>query len=93
MLTGSQGSDRVSYRLIDYLPTSQVGRIVFTSRDRKTAYNLVQRSEHIVKVPELSQDVATQLLKKYVPELDLVTHKDDVKSLLKLLTNLPLGIV
>jgi tetratricopeptide (TPR) repeat protein len=93
MWTGSQGSDWVSDRLIDYLPTSQVGRIVFTSRDRKTAYNLVQRSELIVEVPELSEDVATQLLQKHIPGLDLVTHEDDVKSLLKLLTYLPLAIV
>jgi hypothetical protein len=93
MWTGNQVSDRVSHRLIDYLPTSQVGRIVFTSRDRKTAYSLVQRSELIVKVPELSKDVATQLLQKYVPGLDLATHADDVESLLKLLTYLPLAIV
>lgn len=93
MWTGSQGSDQVSSPLKDYLPTSQKGRIIFTSRDRKTAYNLVQRSEYIVKVPELSKDVATKLLQKYVPKLDLVIHKDDVESLLEQLTYLPLAII
>jgi tetratricopeptide (TPR) repeat protein len=77
---------------MDYLPTSQDGRIVFTSRDRKTAYDLVQRG-HIVEVPELSEDVAIDLLQKYVPRHDLGKHKDDAKSLLKQLTYLPLAIV
>ncbi len=49
MWTGSQGSDQLSCQIMDYLPTSQDGRIVFTSRDRKTAYDLVQRG-HIVEV-------------------------------------------
>ncbi|PVH67903.1 hypothetical protein DL98DRAFT_442468 [Cadophora sp. DSE1049] len=93
MWTGSKGSDRVSSSLKDYLPTSQKGRIVFTSRDRKTAYNLVQRSQHIVEVPELSEEVAIELLQKYVPKLELGTHKDDAKSLLEKLTYLPLAIV
>ncbi len=92
MWTESQGSDRVSYRLIDYLPTSQEGRIVFTSRDRKTAYDLVQRG-HIVEVSKLCEDVAIELLQKYVPALNLAKDENDAKSLLEQLTYLPLAIV
>jgi tetratricopeptide (TPR) repeat protein len=92
MWTGSQGSDQVSCQLMDCLPISQDGRIIFTSRDRKTAYDLVQRG-HIVEVPELSEDVAIDLLQKYVPRHDLGKHEDDAKSLLKQLTYLPLAIV
>jgi tetratricopeptide (TPR) repeat protein len=77
---------------MDCLPISQDGRIVFTSRDRKTAYDLVQRG-HIVEVPELSEDVAIDLLQKHVPRHDLGKHEDDAKSLLKQLTYLPLAIV
>ncbi len=77
---------------MDCLPISQDGRIIFTSRDRKTAYDLVQRG-HIVEVPELSEDVAIDLLQKYVPRHDLGKHEDDAKSLLKQLTYLPLAIV
>jgi hypothetical protein len=77
---------------MDYLPTSQDRRIAFTSRDRKTAYDLVQRG-HIVEVPELSEDVALDLLQKYVPSHDVGKHEDDAKSLLKRLTYLPLAIV
>jgi tetratricopeptide (TPR) repeat protein len=92
MWTGSQDSDQISSRLIDYLPTSQDGRIIFTTRDRKTAYDLVQRG-HRVEVPELSEDIAMDLLQKYVPTHDLGKHEDDAKSLLKQLTHLPLAIV
>jgi hypothetical protein len=77
---------------MDYLPISQDGRIIFTSRDRKIAYDLVQRG-HIVEVPELSEGVAIDLLQKHVPRHDLGKHKDDAKSLLKQLTYLPLAIV
>jgi tetratricopeptide (TPR) repeat protein len=90
--TRSQGSDQVSSQLMDYLPTSPDGHIVFTSRDRKTAYDLVQRG-HIIEVSELSEDVAMDLLQKYVPGHDLSKHKDDVKFLLQQLTYLPLAIV
>ena len=93
MWTGNQGSDRVSSSLKDYLPTSQKGRIIFTSRDRKTAYGIVQRSQHIVEIPELSEDVAIEMLQKYAPKLDLGKHEDDAKSLLDKLTYLPLAIV
>ncbi|KAH9220074.1 hypothetical protein DL95DRAFT_404095 [Leptodontidium sp. 2 PMI_412] len=93
MWTGSERPGEVSSRLRDYLPTSQDGRIIFTSRDRKTAYDLVQRSQHIVEVPDLSEDVAIDLLQKSIPKINLDTHKDDAKSLLEWLTYLPLAIV
>ncbi|KAK9386009.1 hypothetical protein V1515DRAFT_587668, partial [Lipomyces mesembrius] len=87
MWTGSHGSDKV---LKDYLPISQFGRIIFTSRDRKTAYALVQREQHVFLVPELDESVAIGLLQKYIPhDLD----EDDTKSLLQQLTCLPLAIV
>ncbi|KAK9384145.1 hypothetical protein V1515DRAFT_576687 [Lipomyces mesembrius] len=93
MWTGSHGSDKVSSKLIDCLPSSQFGRIIFTSRDRKTAYKLARRGQ-LVLVPELDESVAIDLLQKYIPhEHDLGKHEDDTKSLLKQLTCLPLAIV
>jgi tetratricopeptide (TPR) repeat protein len=77
---------------MDCLPISQDGRIIFTSRDRKTAYDLVQRG-HIIEVPELSEDMAIDLLQKHVPRHVLGKHEDDAKFLLKQLTYLPLAIV
>ncbi|KAG9242296.1 hypothetical protein BJ878DRAFT_555788 [Calycina marina] len=93
MWTGSQGSDRVSSPLKDHLPTSQKGRIVFTSRDRKTAYDLVQRRQYMIEVPDLTEATAMVFIKNYRPELNLSTHEHDAKSLLKQLTYLPLAIV
>lgn len=48
-----------SGRLIDYLPRSEQGCIVFTTRDRKTAVKLAQ--QNVVEVPEMDEDVAIQL--------------------------------
>lgn len=53
----------------------------------------MQRSQHIVEVPELSEDITIELLQKYVPKLELGTHKDEAKSLLEKLTYLPLAII
>jgi hypothetical protein len=55
--------------LIDYLPRSGRGCIVFTTRDRKTAVKLTQRN--VVDVPEMGEDVATQLLQKRLLNPDL----------------------
>ncbi|KAK9384173.1 hypothetical protein V1515DRAFT_624563 [Lipomyces mesembrius] len=92
MWTRSHGSDKVSSELIKCLPSSQFGRIIFTSRDRKTAYALVGPRGQEVLVPELDESVAIDLLQKYIQH-DLGKHEDDTKSLLKQLTCLPLAIV
>jgi tetratricopeptide (TPR) repeat protein len=91
--TKSQGSDPGSARLMDRIPKSPDGRILFTTRDRKVAYDLVQREKNIVEVPELIEDVAKALLQKYIPGHELDKHLDDTKSLLRQLTYLPLAIV
>jgi Cdc6-like AAA superfamily ATPase len=49
-----------SGRLIDCLPRSEQGCIVFTTRDRKTAVKLAH--QNVVEVPEMDEDVAIQLL-------------------------------
>ncbi len=80
-----------SSRLIDYLPRSEQGCIVFTTRDRKTAIKLAHRN--VVKVPEMEEDVAIQLLQKCLYNPDLVNNRPDTIALLKELTYLPLAIV
>ena len=77
--------------LIEYLPRSKQGCIVFTTRDRKTAVKLAYQT--VVEVPEMDEDVATQLLQKYLVNQDLVNNKRDAKLLLSQLTYLPLAIV
>ncbi|KAH9204034.1 hypothetical protein DL95DRAFT_398836, partial [Leptodontidium sp. 2 PMI_412] len=49
--TGQTGSEPGSDRLIDYLPKSEHGCILFTSRDRKTAVKLAQ--QNVVQLTEM----------------------------------------
>jgi tetratricopeptide (TPR) repeat protein len=84
-------SERESGRLIEYLPRSKQGCIVFTTRDRKTAVKLAQQD--IVEVSEMDEEVATQLLKKHLLSQNLVSRENDVRALLTRLTYLPLAIV
>ncbi|KAH8745450.1 hypothetical protein F5882DRAFT_312735, partial [Hyaloscypha sp. PMI_1271] len=80
-----------SGRLIDYLPRSEQGCIVFTTRDRKTAVKLAHRN--VVEVLEMDENVAIQLLQKCLVNSDLVNNRPDTAALLKELTYLPLAIV
>jgi hypothetical protein len=91
MWIGQSVSETGSGRLIDYLPRSTQGFIVFTTRDRKTAIKLAP--QNIVEVPEMNEDVAIQLLQKRLVNPDLVKNRPDTKTLLKELTYLPLAIV
>ena len=80
-----------SGHLIDCLPRSEQGCIVFTTRDRKTAVKLAH--QNIVEVPEMGEDVAIQLLQKCLVDSDLVNNRPDTTALLKDLTYLPLAII
>jgi hypothetical protein len=59
--------------LIEYLPRSEQGRIVFTTRDRKIAVKLA--SHDIIKILEMDLDTAKQMLQKYLLNLDLVNEQ------------------
>ena len=84
-------SGQGSGRLIEYLPRSKQGSIVFTTRDRKTAVKLAH--QNVIEVPEIDEDVAIQLLQKCLINPDLVNNRPDTTALLKELTYLPLAIV
>jgi putative hemolysin len=85
------GTGPGSGRLIDYLPRSEQGCIVFTTRDRKTAIKLAH--QNVVEVPEMNEDVAIQLLQKCLITPDLINNRPDTTALLKELTYLPLAII
>jgi tetratricopeptide (TPR) repeat protein len=91
MWIAEAGSGPGSGRLIEYLPRSNQGCIVFTSRDRKTAVKLAH--QNIVEVPEMDEVVATQLLQKCLVNPGLATSGSDTKDLLEELTYLPLAII
>jgi tetratricopeptide (TPR) repeat protein len=80
-----------SSRLTEYLPRSKQGCIVFTTRDRKTAVKLAR--QNVIEVAEMNENIATQLLQKYLINQELVNNKQDTKALLAQLTYLPLAMV
>ncbi|KAL7946930.1 hypothetical protein V8C42DRAFT_298209 [Trichoderma barbatum] len=79
-----------SRSLIDYIPKSVRGSVLFTTRDKKTAVRLAGRN--VVEISEMSEADGKQLLEKYLVDQDLVSQ-GDVKALLVRLTYLPLAIV
>ena len=81
----------VTRRLIDYLPRSKHGCILFTSRDRKTAVKLAQRN--VVQLTEMGEEMAIQLLQKCLIDPGLLNDTLETKTLLQELTYLPLAIV
>jgi hypothetical protein len=85
MCTGKTG------RLIEYLPRSKQGSIVFTTRDKKAAVKLA--NPNIVEVPALDETVAIQLLQKSLADQTLTNSQKDTTALIEQLTYLPLAIV
>src|SRR5204862_7891244 len=84
-------SERGSGRLIEYHPKSQQGSIIFTTRDRKAAVKLAH--QNIVKVPEMDETAAAQLLQKCLINQTLLNSRQDTTALLVQLTYLPLAII
>ncbi|EPE04996.1 kinesin light chain 1 [Ophiostoma piceae UAMH 11346] len=80
-----------SARLIDYLPKSRHGSIIFTTRDRKTAIKLAGRN--IVEMSVLDEAGSERLLRNYLYDEDLLNDQGDVSAFLAQLTYLPLAIV
>ena len=91
MWIDQSGTGPGSGRLIDYLPRSERGCIVFTTRDRKTAVKLAR--QNVIEIRDMEEDIAIQLLRKSLINPDLVNNRPDTVALLKELTYLPLAIV
>ncbi|KAF2188822.1 TPR-like protein, partial [Zopfia rhizophila CBS 207.26] len=84
-------SKRQSNRLLDYLPKSRQGSILFTTRDRKVATKLA--SQNVVEVQEMNSEMALKLLQKCLIGDDVAACQTDTETLLAQLTYLPLAIV
>jgi hypothetical protein len=86
-----------SSNLIEYLPSSKQGAIVFTTTNRTTAAKLA--SQNIVELPEMEQDMAQKMLEMCLVYPANEQEKADllpqelVDLLLKELAYLPLAIV
>jgi tetratricopeptide (TPR) repeat protein len=79
-----------SLPLLDCLPNSCQGSIIFTTRNRKAAINLAGANLVEVKAMDLAE--AKELLGSLVPERLLGKEKAKINQLLELLTCLPLAI-
>jgi len=84
-------SEEGSSRLIDYLPRSKEGSIIFITRNSKTAVKFARRN--IIRVPEMDENTAVQLLEKCLVNQSLINNRQDTTALLAELTHLPLAIV
>jgi hypothetical protein len=78
--------------LVDQLPRSEEGCILFTTRDRKAAVKLAH--QNVISVADADEDMAMQLLRGYLVRKELMDngHEEVVKLLTKL-AFLPLAIV
>jgi tetratricopeptide (TPR) repeat protein len=84
-------SSAKSTRLIDYIPHSDAGSVLFTTRSRKAATELTQT--HILGLDDMGQTEARQLLARRISREVLLDDRAAVDELLELLTGLPLAIV
>jgi hypothetical protein len=89
--TGTAQTGQGIRPLIDYLPKSKQGAVIFTTRDRKIAVKLAQ--PNVVNVPAMGEDASAQLLEKCLINADLIKNRQDTSTLLSQLTYLPLAIV
>ncbi|KAK0756133.1 hypothetical protein N5P37_011345 [Trichoderma harzianum] len=79
-----------SSRLIDYMPKSVHGSIIFTTRDKKAAVRLAGRN--VVELSAMSEEDGKELLEKCLVDQEPVSQQD-VEALLVQLMYLPLAIV
>jgi tetratricopeptide (TPR) repeat protein len=86
-----RGDNVGSLPLIDYLPTSCTGSIIFTTRTRKAAVTLA--GNNVIHVYEMSREDATEVLRRSLIQTDLLSEVEAVNKLLTLLAYLPLAIV
>jgi tetratricopeptide (TPR) repeat protein len=80
-----------SARLYDYLPRSDRGSILFTTRGRKAAERLTP--SNALELGDLNETEAKQLIIRRISNKALLDDHDATNELLELLTNLPLAIV
>ncbi|GCB25793.1 kinesin light chain [Aspergillus awamori] len=83
-------NDTTDTVLTDFLPESEQGHILFTTRSRKVAVKLA--SSHVVAVTEPNTEISIQILKNSLVEKTLLNDRITALSLLEQLACLPLAI-
>ncbi|CAG8412661.1 unnamed protein product [Penicillium salamii] len=83
-------SEAGAKRLIDYMPQSRLGSIIWTTRDRKVATRVAQ--ENVVTVRQMDESGAAEMMRKYLIR-PIENEEHLLPGLLQKLTYLPLAIV
>jgi tetratricopeptide (TPR) repeat protein len=91
VLLGPVNSDLKSPRLVDYLPHSRRGAVLFTTRSRKAARTLTPG--RVLELIDMSQSEARELLTQYIADEILLDDANAINQLLSILACLPLAIV
>lgn len=87
----SESGSQQSNRLIDYIPQSKTGRVIFTTRDRKVGVKLAR--QNVMEVSKMTEDTAMRMLQSLLIQKSLVGSRPaDAKAMLEWLTHLPLAI-
>ena len=76
-------------RLSDFLPKSQNGSILVTTRSRDVAYRITGDDRHIIMVNPMDEELAMELLRK---KLHGNFNEDDAKKLVHTLDYMPLAV-
>ncbi|KAI9691233.1 MAG: hypothetical protein M1822_008853 [Bathelium mastoideum] len=84
-------TDKRTKALVDQLPRSNDGCILFTTRDRKTAVKLAH--QEVYTVADADKEMAMQLLHGYLAKKQLMDDTQKAVELLNDLAFLPLAIV
>ncbi|KAK5674032.1 hypothetical protein LTS10_013212 [Elasticomyces elasticus] len=90
LVSSSNAGTKVA-RLADYLPDSDRGKIIFTTRNRKAAGDLTQSSK--LEVKDMGEVEARQLLSRRITKQALLADAKATNALLELLAYLPLAII
>ncbi|KAH7133076.1 hypothetical protein B0J13DRAFT_93028 [Dactylonectria estremocensis] len=85
-----QGSVDNQTDLYHFLPRSDEGRILFTTRSQRVAVSVA--INNVLDVPEMERDEAVNYLERSLVNRDLLDDQQGVDELLCLLTYLPLAI-
>ncbi|KAI3035032.1 hypothetical protein CBS76997_10834 [Aspergillus niger] len=84
-------NDTTDTVLTDFLPESEQGHILFTTRSRKVAVKLA--SSHVITVTEPNTEISIQILKNSLVEKTLLDNRITALRLLEQLAFLPLAII
>lgn len=92
MWSDKSGSEtQRSTSLMDYIPRSKTGRVIFTTRDRKVAVKLAQQS--VVEVSQMTLETSIRMLRNCLIDKSLIERKpSDAQAMVAWLAHLPLAI-